>query len=114
MVKQLKADHNYWGLYKGRFPTLYEQQCGFSYVPHTTAKPVDLPSVRAHRVFSLSKKTLECLTICKCSGKGSIFSLKQARVETVLRSEVVLKNICNIVFRYLLIRESTLQGHLSA
>ena len=38
MVKQFKADRNYWGLYRGRFPTLYEQQCGFSYVPRTRAK----------------------------------------------------------------------------
>ena len=54
-------------------PILYEQQCGFFYVPQEsehwksckTAGPMD---------FRPFPRRLECLTICRCFKKGSKFS----------------------------------------
>ena len=53
-------------------PTLYEQQCGFFYVPQESEqwKSCDTGPL-VSRPYS---RRLECLTICWCHNKGSTFS----------------------------------------
>ena len=51
-------------------PTLYEQQWGFFYVPHESEKSCETWPM----VFHHYSRRLECLTICRCHNKGSIFS----------------------------------------
>ena len=53
-------------------PTLYEQQCGFFYVPQESEQGKS--SETGPMVFRPYPGRLECLTICRCHNKGSTFT----------------------------------------
>ena len=49
-------------------PTLYEQQCGFFYVPRESEQWKSCET--GPTVFRFYPRRLECLTICRCHNKG--------------------------------------------
>ena len=53
-------------------PTLYEQQCGFFYVPQESKQRESCD--RGPMVFRPYLRRLENLTVCRCNNKGSTFS----------------------------------------
>ena len=53
-------------------PTLYEQQCGFFYVPQESEQWKSCET--GPTVFCPYPRRLECLTNCRCHIKGSTFS----------------------------------------
>ena len=53
-------------------PTLYEQQCGFFYVPQESEQWESCET--GPTVYRPYPSRLECLAICRCHNKGSTFS----------------------------------------
>ena len=66
-------------------PTLYEQQCGFFYVPQEQEQWKSCEA--GPTVFRLCPRRLECLTICRCHNKGSAFSSVVLRPWVLVRPE---------------------------
>ena len=53
-------------------PTLYDQQCGFFWVPQESVQWKSCQT--GPTVFRPYLRRLECLTICRCHNKGGTFS----------------------------------------